>query len=187
LDRIVADDSFIQVDARRAARRPLSLPPTFGNGGPGVKWPLPSPKGAAFVSGQCEPLGLGTATKDCHCFSHARTPALPPMRRALPLITGVSLALLPKCPLCFAAYAGVLGIGLWSASALPVLRWGLTAAVTGATILVLVNRHVPWRVQACLIAGSAALIAGSCLAFPEIGTAVGLVFLAAGATWNWRS
>ncbi len=102
---------------------------------------------------------------------------------------------------------------------------GLSAAVTGVTIPVLVNRHEPGRVQTCLIAGSVALIAigvkiragghkmlatqsspptlhcgperswaviltpmaliaSTLLAIAEVGTAAGLVFLAARAAWN---
>ncbi len=93
-------------------------PPAFGNGGPGVKWPLPSPKAAPSFSLPCRPRGI--ASKDRHCFGNASAQALPPIRRALPLITGLSL--LPKCPICFAAYAGVLSSGC-GASVLPVLRW----------------------------------------------------------------
>lgn len=52
----------------------------------------------------------------CHRFRKTRRAG----RFAGALVPGVLLALMPKCPLCFAAWAAALGIALPAAAAEPV-------------------------------------------------------------------
>lgn len=61
------------------------------------------------------------------------------------LVPGALLALLPKCPLCFAAYfAAATGIGLSAATASHVRTWLTVACV--AALVVLAARAVGRRV-----------------------------------------
>jgi hypothetical protein len=48
---------------------------------------------------------------------------------ALTLALGVALALVPKCPMCIAAYLSVFGLGMAAASAIAPWCWPLAIAL----------------------------------------------------------
>jgi len=58
------------------------------------------------------------------------------------LIAALALAVVPKCPLCLAAYLSVLGLGTGVAAALAVALRPAALVVSLAVVIVLVRRRV---------------------------------------------
>jgi hypothetical protein len=85
-----------------------------------------------------------TSERACAC-AHAGSPAPAAKRRAAPCCLALSLglaALVPKCPMCFAAYLSLLGLGGGlAADAYPVLRPLLLALAVLAAVAVVLQ----WR------------------------------------------
>jgi hypothetical protein len=78
------------------------------------------------------------------CCSH-RAPGPRPSRLSWgALLSGLALALLPKCPLCIAAYLTVLGLGTGAAGALAQVLHPLTlflaAVILGLFVMRLARR-----------------------------------------------
>lgn len=66
-------------------------------------------------------------------------------RVAGPILPGAVLALMPKCPICLAAYLAVCtGFTISCSSAHILMRW-LTALCIGTLALCVVRRVVHWR------------------------------------------
>jgi hypothetical protein len=98
----------------------------------------------------------------CGCASGAPSSS-GVVRRYLPLAPTIALVLLPKCPLCVAAYFGLvgsLGAGSWLLAAwgLP-LGAGLLALTLGALTL-RARRSRDYRPPLVGLAGAASLLAG---------------------------
>jgi|HubBroStandDraft_6_1064221.scaffolds.fasta_scaffold441888_2 hypothetical protein len=107
----------------------------------------------------------------------------------LPLVSALALAALPKCPLCVAAYLGV--VGSFSSAALGA-AWGapLTAVLLAAALAAPVMRA--WRRRGVLplvagVAGALALVLGKFAVGSVLLVAAGAVILAAAAVWSARS
>lgn len=109
--------------------------------------------------------------------------------RHLPLLPAVALILLPKCPLCLAAWLGVFsffGAGTWLSAV-----WGmpLAAGLLSFTVGALALRA--WRSRdgrplATGVLGSAALLAGKCLMDMPLLICLGLGMLIGASLWSIR-
>jgi hypothetical protein len=94
---------------------------------------------------------MTTAPEPC-CAHHAPRPrpslSRPRLSRAArpsrlswgAFASGVALALLPKCPLCLAAYLTVLGVGTGAAASLARLLHPLAASIAAVVLAVFVLR-----------------------------------------------
>jgi hypothetical protein len=110
------------------------------------------------------------------------------LRSHLPLVPTLALIALPKCPLCAAAYLGVLGSfgGAWLRAA---WGWPLTAALLVLALVAPAARA--WRRQAyrplvCGVVGGGALVVGKFGVESAPLVCVGALLLAAAALWSTR-
>jgi hypothetical protein len=125
----------------------------------------------------------------CNC-----RPILPAIRTRehLPLLAVVMFALLPKCPLCFAAWFGLFGL-LGSASWLGITDWmtllatGLLTIVVGSLTLRALTIRDPRPLLLCWL-GVAALLAGKGLAgrvpIPTLFLFAGVTLLTGASLWS---
>lgn len=101
------------------------------------------------------------------------------LARGAPLLPGLALALLPKCPLCLALVAGSLGLSASRAGWLPAVG----ALALGGTWLALARRGTVLE-RLCGAAGIALLLAGAFLwdapALPWAGMGLLLAGLGSG-------
>lgn len=105
----------------------------------------------------------------------------------MPLLPALALVLLPKCPLCVAAYAGVLGClgaGSWlrAGSGAP-----FGAAFLSVTIGALAVRATRTRRPGLLLAGvigAAALLAGKFVFDSSVGLYAGACVLVGASAWS---
>ena len=135
------------------------------------------------------PFNSNRATPECECDAASRHGS--GGREQLRLLPAVILVLLPKCPLCLAAWFGIFG----SVSASAWLRavWGIPLAVTllGIAVLSLVlaaRERRDWRALLVGTLGAAALLAGKYEMDQPILVCVGLALFIVASLWTgWRS
>lgn len=141
-------------------------------------------------SGTDSRFRLSRTTPECACDSASpRTGS--GRREQLRLLPAVILVLLPKCPLCLAAWFGMLG----SVGASAWLRavWGmpLAAALLGVAVLSLVpaaRDSRDWRPMLVGILSAAAVFAGKYAIDQPILVGAGLVLFIASSLWSgWLS
>jgi hypothetical protein len=140
---------------------------------------------------------------DCACSSASPVPSTilapvgsarrgktaPGLARHLSLVPAIALVLLPKCPLCVAAYLGVLG-SLGTSSWLRA-TWGLPLgagllAFTFGALLVRAHRSTDYRPPLLALAGSALLLAGKFVIDARTLVAVGALLLVGASLWSVR-
>jgi hypothetical protein len=165
----------------------------------GVSFGAPEPVGNVVGqrSGGCHLID--TATKDvdatlprCACApgerpSRAAARARRGIRGHLALIPTIALALLPKCPLCLAAYLGVfgcVGAGAWLG--------GVRGEAVEAVLLVLAvgvvasrgARYGDWRPSTVGLAGAVALAAGKFVLNAPAIVVAGACALVGASVWS---
>jgi mercuric ion transport protein len=128
---------------------------------------------------ELRPPALPAAPHACHA---ARRPGV-----GLTVLPAIGLALLPKCPICVAAYLGVLGslgIGAWLRAAwLPLAAASLLVAI-GALGVRARHRRGYGPLFLGMLAG-ATLFAGKFVFDPRPAlVAAGAALLIAAAVWN---
>lgn len=153
---------------------------------------------ALFINGRLaadfrEPENLEAAALSRLLDEYGSEPFKPRIREplgrrlGLSVLPALSLILLPKCPLCWAAYAGVassLGI-----AAVPYQPW-LLPALGGLTLLSLASMVCGARARNGLrpallaLAGLALVLAGKFVLEAPALLLAGLVMFAAAAAWN---
>jgi hypothetical protein len=111
------------------------------------------------------------------------------LRSHLPLVPTLALIALPKCPLCAAAYLGVLGSfgGAWLRAA---WGWPVTAALLVLALVAPAARAWRRRGYGPLVGGSAGagvLVLGKFGIESAALVGVGAVLLAGAALWSTRS
>ncbi|HLK37623.1 MAG TPA: hypothetical protein VKU41_12775 [Polyangiaceae bacterium] len=124
-----------------------------------------------------------------HCACEARTS----IWRRLPALPAITLVLLPKCPACLVAWAGVLGA--WGAGRfwhLPLGVWialVLAATVIGAVTVRAIRTRQPGLALAGCMATGALLAAKFFVDSPPLvyGAALVLILTATGDRWVRRS
>ena len=103
------------------------------------------------------------------------------------LAGGLGAVLLPKCPLCFAAYGGALGaLGISPATYGPLvgLLLGLGVAASFAVVLALSARRGDAFTPAISVSGAALVLAGRFLLDAPGLTAAGALVMVAAALLN---
>jgi hypothetical protein len=137
--------------------------------------------------------GCASAGPACGCAARARPASLGAgvrtAARHLPLLPALALVLLPKCPLCAAAYLGILGSlgasswvqGAWG---LP-LGAGLLAMTLGALAL-RARRTGDYCPPLLGLAGAAALLGGKFVLDAAPLLYAGAAALAAASIWSVR-
>jgi hypothetical protein len=149
---------------------------------------LPNNMGAAtgkFIGSN--PSKAIEASPDCECCC---TPPAPRARASehLPLIPAIALVLLPKCPLCIAAWFGILGYlgasswlsAMWGAP----LAVGLLSFAVGALALRALRRRDPRPLLVGTL-GAAAILIGKDMMDASPLLYAGLALLVA-SFWNSR-
>ena len=109
--------------------------------------------------------------------------------RSLAVVPGAVLALLPaaKCPLCLAAYAGVLsslGLGFLAKERVLTPLIGVFLGIGLASVGWSARRHRRWGPVVISVLGSAAVIAGRLLWDVPVALYGGVALLLGGSLWN---
>jgi hypothetical protein len=126
------------------------------------------------------------AAIECACDC-TRPRQHPRFAEHLPLIPAIVLVVLPKCPLCLAAWFGILGSV--SATAWFSAVWGIPLAagllsVALAILGVRARRRRDARPLWVGILGAAALLCGKCFAYGPLLLYAGLGLLAGASFWS---
>jgi hypothetical protein len=105
----------------------------------------------------------------------------------IPLVSAILIALLPKCPLCVAAWLGIIGSASFSSWLNRVWGAPLTAGFLSITIGILALRA--WRRRDSRpfwlgLLGAAALLYGKCIVTVPLLLFAGLGLLIGAALWN---
>jgi len=114
----------------------------------------------------------------------SRASACHPACLKLPMVPAVGLALLPKCPLCWMAYLGL----VTGASVAPTIQWGVLALLTAALIASLAvlarGRALGERPLAAALLGGAVMLVGRFGLASPTAVYLGLGMLTMALTWN---
>ena len=166
--------------------RPLALPPSSSSCTPGPARP-------ALSLDCCGATATHERTRAEAAVPSAARPhrALAAVARSahghMPLLPALGVLLLPKCPLCIAAYAGILGslgAGSWlrAAAGAP-----LGAAFLSVTLGAMAVRATRTRRPGPLLAGAigaAALLAGKFVFDSSLGLYAGVCLLVGASAWS---
>jgi hypothetical protein len=109
-------------------------------------------------------------------------------RRSALLVSSLALALAPKCPLCFLAYAGLVGSASLSWSVYGIYgSWlaPLTAVALALTVVTLASRRAPGPALLALFAAGA-IFAGRFWLDRQPFVYSGMAVLLAAAAWGSR-
>lgn len=107
----------------------------------------------------------------------------------LGLLPAIALAVLPKCPLCLAAWFGLLGVAgvnSWLSAAWSFPVWVTLLSFTVGVLAWRARSGGDGRPLAAGVLGAAALLAGKYLTGTLL-TGIGLVLLAAAYLWSSRA
>ena len=109
------------------------------------------------------------------------------LRSAAALLPGVALVLLPKCPICIAAYLSgfsALGLEVWAPSVIAPAVWSLLA-VSLVFLFVRAARRSYWGPFAVAAAGALALALAR-MTLWDTASYVGMAVFTVGVLWSAR-
>jgi hypothetical protein len=136
------------------------------------------------AAGSQDELLRGSSPDRKTSFIAGRASTCHPACLRLPMLPAVGLALLPKCPLCWMAYLGL----VTGVTVAPTIQWGILTLLAAALITlltVLVRRRAlgGWPLAAALL-GGAIMLVGRLGCDSPVAVYVGLGILTMALIWN---